>query len=100
MVLWVAVCVCARACACVWVYTGRLASLFGYFHLMEQADGERGAGEPTCHNERLRRLLQEEMRVCADAAGRYPSNYNAWSHRIWVLQHLAKGNLKVPLSPY
>ncbi|XP_052413170.1 protein prenyltransferase alpha subunit repeat-containing protein 1 [Carassius gibelio] len=45
--------------------------------------------------ERLQRALQEEMRVCADAAGRYPSNYNAWSHRIWVLQNLAKGSLKV-----
>lgn len=45
--------------------------------------------------ERLQRALQEEMRVCAEAAGRYPSNYNAWSHRIWVLQNMAKGNLKV-----
>ncbi|XP_067263423.1 protein prenyltransferase alpha subunit repeat-containing protein 1 [Chanodichthys erythropterus] len=45
--------------------------------------------------ERLQRVLQEEMRVCTDAAGRYPSNYNAWSHRIWVLQNMAKGNLKV-----
>ncbi|KTG36769.1 hypothetical protein cypCar_00009232 [Cyprinus carpio] len=45
--------------------------------------------------ERLQRALQEEMRVCADAAGRYPSNYNAWSHRIWILQNMAKGNLKV-----
>ncbi|KAG5280687.1 hypothetical protein AALO_G00062890 [Alosa alosa] len=62
----------------------------------EQADGEHGdGGEATRHGERLRRLLQEEMRVCADAAGRYPSNYNAWSHRIWVLQHLAKGNVKI-----
>ncbi|XP_064209293.1 protein prenyltransferase alpha subunit repeat-containing protein 1 [Anguilla rostrata] len=38
--------------------------------------------------------------VCAcaylgEAAGRYPSNYNAWSHRIWVLQNMAQGNLKV-----
>ncbi|RXN22680.1 prenyltransferase alpha subunit repeat-containing 1 [Labeo rohita] len=45
--------------------------------------------------ERMQRALQEEMKVCADAAGRYPSNYNAWSHRIWVLQNMAKGNLKV-----
>lgn len=50
--------------------------------------------------ERLQRALQEEMKVCADAAGRYPSNYNAWSHRIWVLQNMAEGNLKVGrLSP-
>ncbi|KAK2119544.1 Protein prenyltransferase alpha subunit repeat-containing protein 1 [Saguinus oedipus] len=44
--------------------------------------------------ERAQRLIQEEMEVCGEAAGRYPSNYNAWSHRIWVLQHLAKLDVK------
>ncbi|XP_023586617.1 protein prenyltransferase alpha subunit repeat-containing protein 1 isoform X1 [Trichechus manatus latirostris] len=44
--------------------------------------------------ERTQRLIQEEMEVCGEAAGRYPSNYNAWSHRIWVLQHLAKLDVK------
>ncbi|XP_056142056.1 protein prenyltransferase alpha subunit repeat-containing protein 1 [Lampris incognitus] len=41
------------------------------------------------------KTLHEEMKVCSDAACRYPSNYNAWSHRIWVLEHMAKGNIKV-----
>ncbi|XP_067088006.1 protein prenyltransferase alpha subunit repeat-containing protein 1 [Osmerus mordax] len=45
--------------------------------------------------DRLQRTLNAEMKVCSDAAGRYPSNYNAWSHRIWVLENMAKGNLKV-----
>ncbi|XP_063493084.1 protein prenyltransferase alpha subunit repeat-containing protein 1 isoform X7 [Symphalangus syndactylus] len=50
--------------------------------------------------ERAQRLIQEEMEVCGEAAGRYPSNYNAWSHRIWVLQHLAKLDVKgLALSP-
>ncbi|NXV66554.1 PTAR1 protein, partial [Molothrus ater] len=48
--------------------------------------------------ERIHRLVQEEMNVCSEAAGRYPSNYNAWSHRIWVLQHLAKLTVKVLLD--
>ncbi|NXQ30317.1 PTAR1 protein, partial [Alaudala cheleensis] len=48
--------------------------------------------------ERIQRLVQEEMNVCSEAAGRYPSNYNAWSHRIWVLQHLAKLTVKVLLD--
>ncbi|NXO84114.1 PTAR1 protein, partial [Sitta europaea] len=48
--------------------------------------------------ERIHRLVQEEMNVCTEAAGRYPSNYNAWSHRIWVLQHLAKLTVKVLLD--
>ncbi|KAF5912737.1 hypothetical protein HPG69_007727 [Diceros bicornis minor] len=44
--------------------------------------------------EGTQRLIREEMEVCGEAAGRYPSNYNAWSHRIWVLQHLAKLDVK------
>lgn len=47
--------------------------------------------------ERTQQLIREEMEVCGEAAGRYPSNYNAWSHRIWVLQHLAKLDVKVGL---
>ncbi|XP_010082818.1 PREDICTED: protein prenyltransferase alpha subunit repeat-containing protein 1, partial [Pterocles gutturalis] len=44
------------------------------------------------------RLVQDEMNVCSEAAGRYPSNYNAWSHRIWVLQHLGELTVKVLLD--
>ncbi|KAL0979009.1 hypothetical protein UPYG_G00179260 [Umbra pygmaea] len=62
----------------------------------EQNGGEqRDAAERTWLSERLHRVLYDEMKVCADAAGRYPSNYNAWSHRIWVLQYMAQGDLKV-----
>ncbi|XP_028270635.1 protein prenyltransferase alpha subunit repeat-containing protein 1 isoform X2 [Parambassis ranga] len=46
-------------------------------------------------SDHLARTLHQEMNVCSDAASRYPSNYNAWSHRVWVLQHMAKGNIKV-----
>lgn len=49
----------------------------------------------TAPTERIQRLVKEEMDVCCEAAGRYPSNYNAWSHRAWVLQHLAKLSGKV-----
>ncbi|XP_037229083.1 protein prenyltransferase alpha subunit repeat-containing protein 1 [Falco biarmicus] len=48
--------------------------------------------------ERIHQLVQEEMNVCSEAAGRYPSNYNAWSHRIWVLQHLGKLTVKILLD--
>ncbi|XP_049905911.1 protein prenyltransferase alpha subunit repeat-containing protein 1 isoform X1 [Epinephelus moara] len=57
----------------------------------EQADAERSQQL----SDHLSRTLHQEMKVCSDAACRYPSNYNAWSHRIWVLQHMAKGNVKV-----
>ncbi|KAG7481232.1 hypothetical protein MATL_G00064370, partial [Megalops atlanticus] len=60
-----------------------------------RGEAERGEAEGTPQAERLQRILQEEMKVCTEAAGRYPSNYNAWSHRIWVLQNMAKGNLKI-----
>uniref|UniRef100_A0A8C0IX57 Protein prenyltransferase alpha subunit repeat containing 1 n=1 Tax=Chelonoidis abingdonii TaxID=106734 RepID=A0A8C0IX57_CHEAB len=48
--------------------------------------------------ERIQRLVQEEIDVCCEAAGRYPSNYNAWSHRIWILQHLGKLDVKILLD--
>lgn len=57
----------------------------------EAADAERGQQL----SEHLARTLHQEIKVCCDAACRYPSNYNAWSHRIWVLQHMARGNMKV-----
>ncbi|KAK5870555.1 hypothetical protein PBY51_003494 [Eleginops maclovinus] len=56
-----------------------------------EADAERSQQL----SEHLARTLHQEMKVCSDAACRYPSNYNAWSHRIWVLQHMAHGNVKV-----
>ncbi|XP_076021247.1 protein prenyltransferase alpha subunit repeat-containing protein 1 [Genypterus blacodes] len=57
----------------------------------EQVEAERSQQLTDC----LARTVHQELKVCSDAAGRYPSNYNAWSHRIWVLQHMAKGNTKV-----
>lgn len=73
-------------------------------HLLQKAppaDQNQTDAERSRHlSEQLAQTLHEEMKVCADAACRYPSNYNAWSHRIWVLQRLAKGNVKVgPFPP-
>ncbi|KAJ4942082.1 hypothetical protein JOQ06_011952 [Pogonophryne albipinna] len=62
----------------------------------ERGDTERGDAERSQQlSEHLARTLHQEMKVCSDAACRYPSNYNAWSHRIWVLQHMGQGNVKV-----
>ncbi|KAG8011604.1 Protein prenyltransferase alpha subunit repeat-containing protein 1 [Nibea albiflora] len=62
----------------------------------EQEQGEAEHGERSLQlSDHLARMLHQEMKVCCDAACRYPSNYNAWSHRIWVLQHMAMGNIKV-----
>ncbi|XP_063769970.1 protein prenyltransferase alpha subunit repeat-containing protein 1 isoform X1 [Pseudophryne corroboree] len=56
--------------------------------------------ETSCHTlpEQIQGIVREEMNVCCKAAGRYPSNYNSWSHRIWVLQHLGKLNVKLLLD--
>nr|XP_046242125.1 protein prenyltransferase alpha subunit repeat-containing protein 1 isoform X2 [Scatophagus argus] len=62
----------------------------------QQADAEQANAERSQQlSDHLARTLHQEMKVCCDAACRYPSNYNAWSHRIWVLQHMAMGNVKV-----
>ncbi|XP_064608015.1 protein prenyltransferase alpha subunit repeat-containing protein 1-like [Liolophura sinensis] len=42
-------------------------------------------------------ILSEELCVCEAAASRYPSNYNAWSHRIWVVQKFYKRGIQVLL---
>jgi len=31
--------------------------------------------------------MKLEMKLCSCAADRYPCNYYAWSHRIWLLQN-------------
>lgn len=67
-------------------------------HKAQQSEAEPPDAERTqLLNNHLDRLIHQEMKVCSDAACRYPSNYNAWSHRIWVLQHMAKGDIKVGL---
>eukprot|EP00057_Strongylocentrotus_purpuratus_P002193 XP_003724024.1 PREDICTED: protein prenyltransferase alpha subunit repeat-containing protein 1 [Strongylocentrotus purpuratus] len=40
--------------------------------------------------ERHRQVVDREMDACRAAADRYPSNYNAWSHRIWVLKEITR----------
>lgn len=60
-----------------------------------RAQQQGGAEQSQQLSDHLARTLHMEMKVCCDAACRYPSNYNAWSHRIWVLQHMARGNVKV-----
>ncbi|XP_028313326.1 protein prenyltransferase alpha subunit repeat-containing protein 1 [Gouania willdenowi] len=81
-----------------WVLQLILRQASAMSHKSPNNDG--GAEQAECGrsqelSEHLSRTLHQEMKVCSDAAGRYPSNYNAWSHRIWVLQHMAQGNIKV-----
>ncbi|KAM3611389.1 uncharacterized protein V6R79_017713 [Siganus canaliculatus] len=68
----------------------------GHSRKQQQRETEQGDAERSQQlSDHLARTLHQEMKVCCDAACRYPSNYNAWSHRIWVLQHMAMGNVKV-----
>lgn len=62
-------------------------------HICPSVTSKEGASHTL--TEQVQGIVQEEMNVCGEAAGRYPSNYNSWSHRIWVLQHLGKLNIKL-----
>ncbi|XP_038159608.1 protein prenyltransferase alpha subunit repeat-containing protein 1 [Cyprinodon tularosa] len=80
-----------------WVLQHILHQMSAVVHkAQQQVEAEPPDAERThLLNNHLDRLIHQEMKVCSDAACRYPSNYNAWSHRIWVLQHMAKGDIKV-----
>ncbi|XP_074655333.1 protein prenyltransferase alpha subunit repeat-containing protein 1-like [Tubulanus polymorphus] len=39
-----------------------------------------------------------EFEICSTAADKYASNYNAWSHRIWTIQHLTGNDVDVLLD--
>ncbi|XP_012946849.1 protein prenyltransferase alpha subunit repeat-containing protein 1, partial [Aplysia californica] len=45
----------------------------------------------------LKSHTQRELEICGGAADHYPSNYHAWSHRIWVVQHCLNSSLQVLL---
>nr|XP_022329534.1 protein prenyltransferase alpha subunit repeat-containing protein 1-like isoform X2 [Crassostrea virginica] len=40
-------------------------------------------------------LMRKELNVCKRAADKHPCNYNAWSHRLWVLQQCFNCSLQV-----
>ncbi|XP_062241006.1 protein prenyltransferase alpha subunit repeat-containing protein 1 isoform X2 [Platichthys flesus] len=84
-----------------WVLQQILHQFSAVGHIRKQLQGEaaQAESERSQHvSDHLSRTLQQEIKVCSDAACHYSSNYNAWSHRIWVLQHMAKGNIKVFLD--
>jgi len=41
---------------------------------------------------------QTELELCGRAAGKYPSNYHAWSHRIWIIQHCFNCSVQILLN--
>lgn len=78
-----------------WVLQHILQQFSALTHKTQGEAQQSNAERTQLLSNHLDRLIHQEMKVCSDAACRYPSNYNAWSHRIWVLQHMAKGNIKV-----
>ncbi|XP_063955745.1 protein prenyltransferase alpha subunit repeat-containing protein 1-like [Lytechinus pictus] len=74
-----------------------------FFHNQQHSNSNRGhaPGSSVNHSElteRQRQAIEREMDACRAAADRYPSNYNAWSHRIWVLKEIARLNTGVLLK--
>ncbi len=43
----------------------------------------------------LLEVVDREREVCTAAALKYPNNYNAWSHRIWLLKTYCSCNRQV-----
>lgn len=39
-------------------------------------------------------VIEHEFMVCTQVAARYPNNYHAWCHRMWVIQNILKYCLK------
>ena len=53
----------------------------------EEDEEEEEEKEEDCLSDEV---VQTELAVCRLAADRYPSNYNAWSHRIWLIQNVCR----------
>ena len=47
------------------------------------------------HTDARHEIVRTELELCHRVADAYHSNYNAWSHRIWILEHIACCRLKV-----
>ena len=45
----------------------------------------------------IQETVLKELDVCSNAAEKYPNNYNAWSHRIWLIRSLCQYNEEVYL---
>lgn len=43
----------------------------------------------------LNEVLRRELTICTNAAEKYPCNYNAWSHRSWVVQYCYNCTIQV-----
>ncbi|WAR00787.1 PTR1B-like protein [Mya arenaria] len=42
--------------------------------------------------------IRTELHICTCAADRYPCNYYAWSHRLWVVQHAYNCSIQILLG--
>lgn len=47
---------------------------------------QESTSTPTNQTANIQDIIQNEFRVCLDAASRYGRNYYAWSHRVWVVR--------------
>ena len=48
----------------------------------------------------MQEMVQREFDVCSHAAAKYPNNYNAWSHRIWLVQNVCHCSEEVRLKTH
>ncbi|KAK3096488.1 hypothetical protein FSP39_000644 [Pinctada imbricata] len=60
-------------------------------------ENRQGLNIPAMQNS-FHEHMQRELTVCKCAAEKYSCNYNAWSHRIWVMQNCFNCSVQVLLA--
>ena len=48
----------------------------------------------------MQEYVLNELEVCSNAAAKYPNNYNAWSHRIWLIRNICHCSEEVGKAPF
>ncbi|CAL1538352.1 unnamed protein product, partial [Lymnaea stagnalis] len=67
-------------------------------HCLSSSSGSNASYLSLESSRLLKTHTQSELEVTSHAAEKYPCNYHAWSHRIWIIQHCLNCSLQVLLS--
>jgi protein prenyltransferase alpha subunit repeat containing protein 1 len=49
------------------------------------------SSEIQMYTKKLQHFIQQELTACSSVATKYPKNYYAWTHRMWMIQLLREG---------
>lgn len=69
--------------------------------ILRQAFSKNAAGISNHSDDtdiQIQAAITNELEGSRVAASGYPSNYNAWSHRIWTVKNLARSSTEVNIK--